>query len=808
MGFKYTNLLAGTADGSWINSIIQGEQTYGLSDDKYNGMSIAEKDISNSTSQQQAARFRVGVIPKSGQKLTVSYFVRYISLDDTKPSLYIFTYSQKELSDGSNAAKCVNGVPTDAIGSSYFTLKDEWAEFSTTYEYKEDCTAEPMIVIGRVYPSKEKVIVQVTCPMVTLTDSSVAWAPADGETISGGGAQMSANLWSDSTASMQIRADGTYLVVKSGTAELNSNVTGLSSLTENQTIYMSASLKGAGAGVLKPFVEYKDAAGNLNWVGFPSWQTTDSWQRFEGTCVVPSGMTVCGVGFDSSEATGDIELSNPVFNYGSTGIVMAAGSVTVASINDVASTTRYYMLQSSTLTTPAAPTANPPGGSWAATEPTYTEGSTNSLYFVDETIFSDGTWAYSDVSLSTSYEAAKAAYNKAAAAAAAAAATAQHFWADDSGAHVSSTGDHDTSGFHQLMTSVRNAFMHGSTELMTISENLIELGKNSTSAVIEFCGKLAQISAKKWTWLEDTRTGIDIHSTYGTSISADTYTSCGASVEATQCAVDGSTGGAVNLNGRWLDLYGMGMDEAYQASMKDVANALDAYFTVRRSAGTLTSYNNCTMHYTKIGTWIGTNEADTLKLRVMTGRGFNGLTKQNSEIDIFIKKSNTTSGTTGAFGVTYELHNAGSADLSAYVVATAYNSCDIWIKNSWGYESGWYIAEYNGGTWSDGGSLHQTYTPSGTAQNTACTGAAVYSGSKTFSRITTPDFNFLSNSEYTAITGHAPNKDFDTITVCSGDDSSYRGIMTASIQTSGNIIIRCDPAPNNWIRVNYTITTS
>ena len=93
--------------------------------------------------------------------------------------------------------------------------------------------------------------------------------------------------------------------------------------------------------------------------------------------------------------------------------VKAVGSVTVASINDVASTTRYYLLQASTLTAPAKPTASPPGGSWAATEPTYTDGSTNSLYTCDETIFSDGTWAYSDVSLSTSYEAAKAAYNKA-----------------------------------------------------------------------------------------------------------------------------------------------------------------------------------------------------------------------------------------------------------------------------------------------------------------------------------------------------------------------------------------------------------
>ncbi len=203
--------------------------------------------------------------------------------------------------------------------------------------------------------------------------------------------------------------------------------------------------------------------------------------------------------------------------------VKAAGSVTVASINDVASTTRYYLLQSSTLTAPAKPTANPPGGSWAATEPTYSEGSTNSLYTCDQTVFSDGTWAYSAVSLSTSYEASKTAYNKAVAVAAASAATDNHFWWDAGGAHVSSTGDHDTSGFHQLMTSVKNAFMHGSTELMTISENLIELGKNSTSAVIEFCGGLASIVSKTVTWQDkSTHLVTDIHSQYGTGLSCDT----------------------------------------------------------------------------------------------------------------------------------------------------------------------------------------------------------------------------------------------------------------------------------------------
>jgi hypothetical protein len=301
---------------------------------------------------------------------------------------------------------------------------------------------------------------------------------------------------SDDVISIAANAGGERNVVKYA-------ISGLEVLSANQTMHIGISLRAESGGDewTSAVVVYRDSANNFkarsNYVS----STGDgAWHRHSMSVTVPSGMTIVGINFNQKASGTAIDFANPVFSYGSTGIVMAAGSVTVASITDVASTTRYYLLQSSTLAAPSKPTASPPGGSWSTTEPTYSEGSTNSLYFVDETIFSDGTWAYSSVSLSTSYEAAKAAYNKAAAAAAAAATTAQHFWADDSGAHVSSTGDHDTSGFHQLMTSVKNAFMHGTTELMTISENLIELGKNSSTAIIKFCagnGSIGITSSKE-----------------------------------------------------------------------------------------------------------------------------------------------------------------------------------------------------------------------------------------------------------------------------------------------------------------------
>lgn len=90
----------------------------------------------------------------------------------------------------------------------------------------------------------------------------------------------------------------------------------------------------------------------------------------------------------------------------------AKAEITLSRIVDIASITRYYKLQASTATAPATPTAAPPSG-WTTTEPGYTSGSTQTLYCVELTRFTNGTWSYSAVSKSSSYEAAKAAYAKA-----------------------------------------------------------------------------------------------------------------------------------------------------------------------------------------------------------------------------------------------------------------------------------------------------------------------------------------------------------------------------------------------------------
>lgn len=92
--------------------------------------------------------------------------------------------------------------------------------------------------------------------------------------------------------------------------------------------------------------------------------------------------------------------------------IKARAQITISKVIDIYACYRYYKLQSSTLAKPSKPTTNPPSG-WSDTEPAYVSGSTNTLYFVDCNVYSDKSFGFSEVSKSSSYEAAKDAWNKA-----------------------------------------------------------------------------------------------------------------------------------------------------------------------------------------------------------------------------------------------------------------------------------------------------------------------------------------------------------------------------------------------------------
>ena len=173
--------------------------------------------------------------------------------------------------------------------------------------------------------------------------------------------------------------------------------------------------------------------------------------------------------------------------------IKAKAEITISRIIDVENVIRYYLLQSSSIAAPSKPTANPPGGSWSTTEPTYNSGATNSLYFTDLTIMSNGTYSYSAVSKSSSYEAAKEAWNKANNAkstadtakstadtarqeASDAAKTATNFMGFDSNGLVVGDRTANTLGKNVLIGNDEIDIRNGTTNYARFAETLIELG--------------------------------------------------------------------------------------------------------------------------------------------------------------------------------------------------------------------------------------------------------------------------------------------------------------------------------------------
>lgn len=94
--------------------------------------------------------------------------------------------------------------------------------------------------------------------------------------------------------------------------------------------------------------------------------------------------------------------------------VKGSATVTLSQYRDTESVTRYYKLQPSSMAAPDKPANVEPNetpAGWSKAEPAC--DITKTLYTCDVTVFSDKTTHVSDVSKSTSYEAAKEAWNKA-----------------------------------------------------------------------------------------------------------------------------------------------------------------------------------------------------------------------------------------------------------------------------------------------------------------------------------------------------------------------------------------------------------
>lgn len=424
----------------------------------------------------------------------------------------------------------------------------------------------------------------------------------------------------------------------------------------------------------------------------------------------------------------------------------------------VSKVTRYYILQSST-TAPSKPSDDSAiGSNWSKTEPSYTSGSTSTLYFVDQTVMSNGTIKYSDVSKSSSYEAAKEAWNKANSA---------------------------NSKIDNLKIGGRNLIPVGMIKncngLSTFSYDkasntwtcVAPIGSNSWGRGIYFDPGVKKIYIPRGytyiislevnpevacSWNADVNNGYDgMPSGTGndndnTSLRKNSVQSLVANkwqrvwfsytpkTNVSYDIFDASTNwGIVTTNAKSPIKFKIRnvkgefgtVPTDWTPAPEDVDNKID---TAQKSADNANSSVNAlnkiaTKSYSvsgangkaqwvRLGTLTSAGDASVVVITLQTGNGFNGTESQNSQAEIIIKDGwQDKASTTAAFGASVTRQN--TKDLLVSVRATASNVCEVWTYLPWQYWNGNYTISgiYSG--WNPNFTKQDTKPTNGVEQSLA-----------------------------------------------------------------------------------------
>lgn len=164
----------------------------------------------------------------------------------------------------------------------------------------------------------------------------------------------------------------------------------------------------------------------------------------DGIRTDPTDASYMGVAYNKSTQTPNLE--DP-FVY--TWSLIGAGETGILSV------TYYYLLQDESANPPTKPVEDTPAG-WSTAEPSYTEGSTDVLYSVMKTTYTDGSFEYGEVSISSSYAAARAAYAQALEAKKSAT---NYVSADSTGLMVANMADGNTYTPGTVPSGVKNTFI-------------------------------------------------------------------------------------------------------------------------------------------------------------------------------------------------------------------------------------------------------------------------------------------------------------------------------------------------------------
>lgn len=320
------NLLAGTRDwsGSWQN--INNWKAAGT----INGFSAISHDSSYG-----------GVYKAVKVEKGVPYAFSAMVKAPTGKSFFIFT--TKEDTDGVLSGDEVTN------NNKVFKGNGAWQEVRITFTpHASKCCA------CRIESDSDEYTIETYGYMLVYEiDVPAAWAPAEGETLTGGGASTSANLLAGysprlapgtapytgsqsapETDLWSVPASSDYRNALRHDLDSDGSMPALGSLSSDQTVTISAGVTAAtsasiSASLLFVALVYTNSEGSANVIRF----TLDSgtiengkWTRIGGTAVVPSGMTItrCGILAHAGPA---LIVTDTTLSYGS-GIPVAEETFT------------------------------------------------------------------------------------------------------------------------------------------------------------------------------------------------------------------------------------------------------------------------------------------------------------------------------------------------------------------------------------------------------------------------------------------------------------------------------------------------
>ncbi|MDY5003959.1 MAG: hypothetical protein SO057_07445 [Atopobiaceae bacterium] len=168
------NLLRLTGDGSWISS------RSGWKSDSATAFGTEVVSRAADGKNDDTGYPGIGLVPRKGGSVTLSFWCK------ASQECEVVSHLFGDMKNERNAKKHADDGTSHADGLVVARVGTEWTYVRHTWTYDEDPWRGPMMIVARLTRVPVGVTVSVAGVMLVEGDTPAAWAPAEGETLTGG----------------------------------------------------------------------------------------------------------------------------------------------------------------------------------------------------------------------------------------------------------------------------------------------------------------------------------------------------------------------------------------------------------------------------------------------------------------------------------------------------------------------------------------------------------------------------------------------------------------------------------------------